>query len=55
MLSNWDMMDIVMIEDRQEREAALDALSDEDAREMLKSLVRTMRRSHDEAREAEMQ
>lgn len=55
MLSNWDMMDIVMIEDCQEREAALDALSDEDARKMLKSLVRAMRRSHDEAREAGMQ
>lgn len=54
MLSGWDMYDIVMIEDRQEREAALDALSDEDAREMLKSLVRTMRRSHDEAMEAGM-
>ena len=54
MLSNWDMMDIVMIEDRQEREAALGALSNEDARAMLKSLVRTFRRSHDEAAEAGM-
>lgn len=49
MLPKWDMADIIMMKDRKERAAALDALSEEDARAMLKSLVSIMRRSHDAA------
>lgn len=52
MLSKMDMADIVAIENPQERDAALDALSEQDARNMLKSLVRLMRRAHDEMWEA---
>lgn len=55
MLSGWDMYDIIMIDDPKEREAALDSLSNGDAREMLKELVRTMRNGHDEAREVRKQ
>ena len=45
---------IDVIEALRERDAALDALSEKNVRAMLKSLVHTMRRSHDEAREAGM-
>ena len=42
-----EMADIIMIKDRRERDAAIDALSDEEARKMLKSLVGVIRRMHD--------
>ncbi len=53
MLSNLDMADIIMIEDRRDREKAIDALSEDEAKKMLKSLTGVVRRMHDLAREVE--
>lgn len=52
MLSKLDMTDIIMIDDRRERDAAIDKLSDAEAKDMLKSLVSITRRLHDKAKEA---
>lgn len=51
MPSNIDMAKITTIEDLRERDAAIDALSEADAKKMLKSLVSIVRRSYDTTRE----
>lgn len=53
MLSKSDMARILAIDDRKERDAALDVLSDADARQILKKLVNITRMMHDPSREAD--
>lgn len=53
MLSDTEMSAILEEPDRAKREAMIGELSGEDARQMLVSLTRAMRRMHDMAWEAE--
>ena len=46
MVSKSDMVHILAIDDRKEREAAIDALSDTDAKQMLKKLANITRMMH---------
>lgn len=46
-MTDLEMTNIIMIENRRERDAAIDALSDAETRKMLKSLVSVIRRMHD--------
>lgn len=49
MLSEMDMANIIAEPDRRKREAIIEQLSGEDAKQMLKSLTGIMRRMHDMA------
>lgn len=47
LMSSWDMADLAMEKDRAKREAIIDAMAEEELREMLKSLLHTMNRWSD--------
>lgn len=48
MLKDWEFFDLVMNSTREEREARIDAMSEDEVRKLLKEALRTMFRARDE-------